>query len=93
MNHSVLSNKHFKFKTEKVNIYGENIDTKSSAIKSFCYHPLSGMLQIDFNNKTTYVYFKVPSEVFYSFATAKSTGKAFHSIIIKKKFDYIKLDG
>jgi hypothetical protein len=90
MNYSGLGNKNYQVNKKKVNIYGENLKTKSSVVKSFCYHPLSSTLEIVFNTNTTYVYFKVSPGVYAKFATAKSTGKAFHALI-NKRFKVMKL--
>lgn len=65
--------------------------SKSSNIKDSIYYNLSNELHLTFKGGTTYIYKKVPIDIFAEFANSESLGKAFHTLI-KPNYEFEKVE-
>jgi hypothetical protein len=67
----------------------EHNPVSSSNLSSVGYDP-SGVLEIQFRNRTIYQYFDVPNSIYEGLMNAGSTGKFFH-IFIRSAFPFRRI--
>ena len=67
------------------------IPVSSSTIDSIGYDPESAILEIEFQNRSIYLYFDIPPYIHDDLMSASSHGRYFNALIKKSHFSYMKI--